>query len=179
MREVAADPWAEIEQYFHDPSSGMPIHLGFFVVLSVLFYAMRRQVHRWTQREGSPVMTAVFDRPYASALIVTLLIASSPASPAPPTVRNLSEVLALAPMIRLIKPAVDQRLVFGLYALGFLFTLDMVRHAFALATLFDQAMVVLEALAGMAVLGWSLAYGNLHKSFAKATGLDRPRTRRF
>ena len=57
LHELAADPWAEIEQYLHDPSSGMPIHLGFLVVLSVLFYAMRREVRRWTPGEGSPVIT--------------------------------------------------------------------------------------------------------------------------
>jgi len=46
LRAIAADSWADIDQYWHDPSSGMPIHLGVFVVLAVLFYAMRRKVHR-------------------------------------------------------------------------------------------------------------------------------------
>jgi small-conductance mechanosensitive channel len=178
LREFAADPWAEIVQYLHDPSSGMPIHLGFLVALSVMFYAMRREVRRWAPGEGSPVITLVSERPYAAALIASLLIASSPTSPAPPTMRNLFEVLAMAPIIRLMKPAVDQRLVFGLYALAVLFTLDMVRHALAGAILFDQVMVVLEAIAGMAVLGWSLAYGNLRGSLTEATGLARLRAHR-
>jgi potassium-dependent mechanosensitive channel len=179
LHEFVADPWAEIEQYLHDPSSGMPIHLGFFAVLSVLFYAMRREARRWTPGEGSPVITLVSERPYAAALIASLLIASSPTSPAPPTMRSLFEVLAMAPIIRLTKPAVDQRLVFGLYALAGLFTLDMVRHALAGAILFDQVMVLLEALAAMAVLGWSLAYGNLRGSLTDATGPARLHTLRL
>ena len=179
LHELAADPWAEIEQYLHDPSSGMPIHLGFLVALSVLFYAMRRQLRRWTPGEGSPVITLVSERPYAAALIASLLIASSPSSPAPPTMRSLFEVLAMAPIIRLMKPAVDQRLVFGLYALAVLFTLDMVRHALAGAILLDQVMVVLEALAAMAVLGWSLSYGNLRGSLTEATGPARLRALRL
>ena len=178
LGELAADPWEEIEQYLHDSSSGMPIHLGFLVVLSVLFYALRREVRRWTAGEGSPVITTVSERPYAAALIASLLFASSPYSLAPPTVRNVLEVLAIAPMIRLIKPTVDQRVVIGLYALGILFALDTVRHAFAGAILFDQVMVVLEAIAGMAVLGWALAYGNLQRSFAETTGLARLRALR-
>ncbi|MFZ0612436.1 MAG: hypothetical protein WAM73_09380 [Desulfobacterales bacterium] len=39
--------------------------------------------------------------------------------------RNLFEALTLAPMIRVIRPAVDQRAVFGLYTLWLLFFLDM------------------------------------------------------
>jgi small-conductance mechanosensitive channel len=179
LHELVADPWAEMEQYFHDPSSGMRIHLGFFAALTVLFYAMRRQVRRWTPGEGSPVVTLVSERPYAAALIASLLIASSPSSPAPPTMRSLFEVLAMAPIIRLMKPAVDQRLVFGLYALAVLFTLDMVRHALAGAILLDQVMVVLEALAAMAVLGWSLSYGNLRGSLTEATGPARLRALRL
>ena len=173
LREMAADPWADIEQYLHNPANGMPVHVGFFLFVVVLLYAMRRQVRRWGESEGSSVMTIVSDRPCAAALIASLLFASSPYSPAPPTVRDLFEALALAPMIRLIKPTVDQRVVFGLYALGILFGLDTVRHALAGGTLLDQAMVILEALGGMAVLWWSLAYGTLQRSLTGATGWAR------
>jgi potassium-dependent mechanosensitive channel len=179
LHAMAADSWIEIEQYLHDPSAGMPIHLGFFVVLSVLFYAMKREVRRWTPDKGSPVITIVSDRAYAAALIASLLIASSPYSPAPPTVRNVFEALALAPMIRLLRPTVDQRVVFGLYPLGILFALDTIRHAFAGGTIFDQTILVLEALGGMGVLGWSLAYGNLRRSLTQAAGSARLRALRL
>jgi len=115
----------------------------------------------------------VVDAPFSAALIASLLCASWPYSPAPPTVRNLFEALALVPIIRLLKPTVDQRAVFGLYALGLLFAIDTVRHVFAGTTLFDQAMVVMEALAGMAVLGWSLAYGDLQQSLVQTSGSVR------
>ena len=164
LREMAAEPWADIEQYLFNPAGGMPIHLGFFVFVVVLFNTMRRQVRRWSESEGSSVMTIVSDRPYAAALVASLLFASSPYSTAPPIVRDLFEALALAPMIRLIKPTVDQWVVFQLYALGILFGLDTVRHALAGSTLLDQTIVMLEALGGMAVLGWSLAYGTLRRS---------------
>jgi potassium efflux system protein len=173
LREMAADPWADIEQYLHNPANGMPIHVGVFLAVAVLFFAMRRQVRRWEEGEGSSVMTIVSDRPYAAALIASLLFASAPYSPAPPTVRDLFEALALAPMIRLMKPMVNRRVVFLLYALGILFGVDTVRHALAGGTLLDQTMVVLEALGGMAVLWWSLAYGNLQRSLTLATGSAR------
>jgi small-conductance mechanosensitive channel len=174
VRQLAADRWAEIEHYVRDPFRGMALHLGLFATLTLLWWAGRRQVRRWEATgEGSPA-TTVFHHPYAAALIISLLIASSPYLPAPPTVRNLFEVLALAPIIQLMRPAVDPRLVPELYALALLFAVDSVRHAFVGAPSFNQAIVVLEAPAGMAVLGWSLAFGSLRRSLTQATGLTRP-----
>lgn len=176
--EIAAGPWADIAHYLRDPFYGMPFHFGLLIAFSVLFLTMRRHVNRWAPDDASTIITTVTDRPCAAALIVTLLIASSPDSPAPPTVRNLFEVLALAPMIRLIRPAVDQRIIGGLYALGLLFFLDSVRRAYAGAMFFDQAMIVLEALAGMAVIGWSLAFGHLRQSLTQVSGARRLRALR-
>jgi potassium efflux system protein len=174
VRQIAADRWAEIEHYVHDPSKGMALHVGLFVALTLLWWAGRRQVHRWEAAgEGSSAAT-VFDHPYAAALIISLLIASSPYLPGPPTVRNLFEVLALVPIIRLMKPAVDPRVVPELYALALLFAVDTVRHALAAAPIIEQTIRVLESLAGMAVLGWSLTFGSLRQSDAQATGLARP-----
>jgi potassium efflux system protein len=178
LHELAADPWADIQQYLHDLSSGMPVHLGFFVVMLVLFYAMKREVRRWTPDEGSPVITGVSERPMAAALIASLLFASSPYSAAPPTVRNLFEALAMAPIIWLMKPTVDRRMVFGLNSIGVLFTLDTARVALAGTTLLDQVLVVVEALAGMAVLAWSLSYGNLQRPSTHARGSTRLRALR-
>lgn len=179
LREIAAGPWADIEQYLRDPSGGMPIHCGIFVVLAVLFYTMRRQASRWAPGEdASAVIGAVADAPLSAALVAALLFASSPTSPAPPIVRNLFEALALAPMIRVIRPAVDRRAVFGLYTLGLLFFLDMLRHAFTEAALFDQTMAALEALAGVAVLAWSLTYGSLRRLPVRTIGTNRLRVLR-
>jgi potassium efflux system protein len=177
-REMAADPWADIDQYLRDPTCGMPFHLSLLIVLLILFLTMRRKVNRWEAGDVSTVISTVSARPFAAAFIVTLLIASLPNSPAPPTVRHLFEALALAPMIQLIKPAVDQRVMGALYALGLLFFFDTVRHTFASATLFDQAMVVLEALGGLAVLGWLLAFGYLQRPLVQASGSSRLRALR-
>jgi len=173
VRQIAADRWAEIDQYVRNPSKGMALHVGLFVALTLLCWAGRRQVHRWEAAGEGSSATPVFDHPYAAALIVSLLIASSPYLPSPPTVRNLFEVLALVPIIRLVKPAVDPRLAPGLYALALLFAVDTVRHALAAAPIIEQTIRVLESLGGMAVLGWSLTFGSLRRPQAEATGLAR------
>jgi len=171
--KIALEPWTDIKQYLHDPAGGIPIHLLFFIGFSLLSFAMRTQVRRWPADEGLAVIATVTDHSLASALVATLIFASSPYSPAPPTVRDLFDVFALAAMIRLMRSAVDHRVVFGLYGLVFLFGLDTLRQAFAGAALFDQTIVLLEALIGITVLTWSLIYGSLQRSFADKTGSTR------
>lgn len=176
FHDIIVEPLTDIDWYIGDPSGGMATHLVFFIGLSVLSFAMRRQVRRWPVDERSAVIATVTDYPWAAAFIGSLLIATSPYSPAPPTIRNLFSLLALAAMIRLIKPVVDKRVIPGLYTLGFLLTIDTARHIFTGALFFDQAMVVLEALSGVAVLAWSLVYGNLHRAFSQETGSARLHT---
>ena len=174
VRQSAADRWADIEQYVRDPSQGMPLHVGLFVALALLLGAARRRVQRWAAAgEGLSFATTVFDHPYAAAFTATLLVVSTPNLPIPPVVRHLFVVLGLVPMIRLTRPVVDPLLVPGLYALGVLFALDTVRQAFGGIPLIEQALLLLETLAGMAVLGWSLAFGNLRRSSASTTGSAR------
>jgi potassium efflux system protein len=175
VRQIAADHWTEIEQYVGDPLKGMALFVGLLVVLVLLWWAARRQVRRWQAAGAGSPATKVFERPYAAALIVSLLIASSPYVPAPPIVNDLFELLALAPIIRLMRPMADPRVVPGLYALVLLFAVDTVRHVFAGAPFLEQTTIVLESLAGMALLGWSLAFGTLRRSQAQPTGPSRLR----
>jgi potassium efflux system protein len=173
LRQIAADRWTEIEQYVGNPLKGMVLFIGLLVVLVLLWWAAWRQVHRWQAAGAGSPATRVFEHPYAAALIVSLLIASSPYVPAPPTVNDLFELLALAPIIRLMRLTVDPQVVPGLYALVLLFAVDTVRRIFAGAPFVEQTIIVLESLAGIALLGWSLAFGALRRSQAQATGPGR------
>ncbi len=174
LRQSAADQWADIEQYVRDPSQGMPLYVGLFVALAMLLGAARRRVRRWAAAgEGLSFTTAVFDHPYAAAFTATLLVVSTPSLPMPPVVRHLFVVLGLVPMIRLTRPVVAPLLIPGLYALGVLYVLDAVRQALGGIPLLEQALLLVETLAGMAVLGWSLAFGSLRRSSASVTGSAR------
>ena len=94
-------------------------------------------------------------------------------SDASATVKAMSMILAIAPMIRLTRPVIDPRLIPGLFILWALFALDAIRQAFAGAPLIGQAILVLEALVGIAVLGWSLLFGHLRLVAARASGSGR------
>ena len=102
-----------------DPSAGMPLHAGLFIVLAFLFFAARRHVREWSSA-GEAVSPAfrVFENPYSAALVAPLLIATSSFSQIPAMVQTLIKVLAIAPIIRLVRPMINPLLVPLLYMLG-------------------------------------------------------------
>ncbi len=128
FRGISSNCWDDIQQYLTTPSMGMPLHVGLFIALTLLMCAAHRRVDRW-KASGDSISSAaaVFRYPYSAALIGSMLVATGPVSPTPQTVKSLFEIAALAPMIRLAQPAVDHRVIPGLYALAILFSIDIVR----------------------------------------------------
>jgi potassium-dependent mechanosensitive channel len=130
-----------------------------------VFLAARRQVRESTATgDGEPPAETVFDRPYAAALIVTLLVASGPNSTTPPGVRNLYDALMLVPVIRLTRPVIDPRLVLAVYTLGALFAFDTLRQTVGGVPVLEQAILAVEMLMGMAVVSGSLIAGPLRRA---------------
>ena len=180
IRRIAVVRWNDYVQYVRDPSRGMALHIAILAMLSAVFYAARRGRRRWRAVGDDELQTiAVFDRPYAAALIVVLLIASSPmyGLPVPFSVRRLCVVLALVPVIRLTRPVIDPRLVSTVYALGVLFALDSLRQAVERVSVLEQAILEVEMLAGIVVLGRSLTSGSLR--LRSAAGAETERVRVF
>jgi potassium-dependent mechanosensitive channel len=174
-REIAAACWEDISQYLFHPSRGLPLHAGIFVALALILCAARRRLDRWiADGAGASSAAMVFERPYTAALIGAMLAGAGTFSPAPPTVRLVLEVVALAPMIRLIRPMVHPLLIPGLYTVLVLFALDTVRQAFGDVVLIGQSILVLEALGGIVMLRL-LHLSRLQRSPVEAAGSSRPR----
>jgi potassium-dependent mechanosensitive channel len=168
--------WGEIKSYLRDPSHGLPIHAGIFVVLLAVFWAARRSVRRQGDAgDHGPREVMAFDRPYAAALVVALLFASSPISVVPSALRSLFVVLALVPVLRLTRPAFDARLVPLVYTLAILFMLDTVRQTFGGVGKIEQAILAVEMLTGIAVLGYSLTRGELRQRAGEASETEQLR----
>lgn len=152
--EIAAYLWADISEYARDPTKGMPVHVSLFVALVVLFNAAGRQFRRWSS-EGRdlPPAANVFDRPYACALLIPMGIGASIVfSRAPPTVRELFPVLALVPVLRLVQPGVDSRVLRVFWMLGGLFALDTILQLFDVAGSVERIILLLEIIGGTVAL---------------------------
>ncbi len=178
-RKVAADSYREISDYVSGLSGVLFRHALILAGLLLLFCGMRTHLHRWkTSDEGGSSTIAGLDHPYAAAFLLFFFLISGPLSEAPPTVKALAGIMAVAPMIRLTRSVIDPRVVSELFALWALFTIDAVRQAFAGAPLIDQIILVFETVAGMAVFGWSLLFGHLRVSAVRAKGSAQTRTLR-
>jgi len=174
FRGIAGNCWDDIQQYLSNPSMGMPLHAGIFIMLTLLLCAARRRVGRWREA-GDPVPSAaaVFDFPYAAALIGSAIVATGPVSPTPQTVKFLFGIAAIVPIIRLALPVVDRRVIPGLYALAILFIIDIVRRTFEVLPLIGQVLLLLEAAAGSLIIGWYLTIGHLRRATLQDQGLIR------
>jgi small-conductance mechanosensitive channel len=176
LHEIAGGFRTEIQQYANDPSRGMPLHVTLFLALVLVCCAARSKRRGWVATgAGVSARDKVFELPYAAALIVSLLIASAVLSPAPARVKELFLILALVPMIRLVRPVVDPRLAPGLYVVAALYALDIVRQNLGGAPLIEQVLLSLESLAAMAVCGWLLHSEALQHPTEAAAAAGRTR----
>jgi potassium efflux system protein len=160
LPSIAASYRRDILEYVHDPSRHMPRHIGLFIVFSLVLLAARRQVgQQEAARDATSYGTAVFDHVFAGALLVTLMIASAPASPVPVAVKRLFQIAALVPIILLTRRTVTPIVVPAIYTLAILFATDTVRRAIAGEPPMGQGILMLEAVTGIVVLSSLLVYG--------------------
>lgn len=154
IREIAASNWIEISNYIKDTSGSMPLHAGLFIFLTLLFLLARNKIRR------SDIISSglrVFDTPIASSLNLTLFIITSPTlGHWVGTVRDIFQVVAFLPVIILLRPLVRGHLRLGMYLFALLSTIDTVREVFAGEMLTGQCVLVMESLAGIALIIWVL-----------------------
>ena len=153
LRKVAIGHGSEILKYIREPREGSSFLAGIFFLLAMVFSAARRQVVTWKQ-SGATVSSAfvVFERPYAAALAITLLVATSPLFHNPRGVHYVLSILAVVPMLRLARPGISAAVASALYALCFLFALDTVRQAFGGMQVIGRAITVGETIAALILL---------------------------
>jgi potassium-dependent mechanosensitive channel len=158
LPDIAALYRGQMLLYVRSPF--MPRHVAIFIVLLLVLLAARRQVGQQKATGTRPsYVTTVFDHVFAAALLVTLMVATSPASPVPITLKRLFSIAALVPIIVVTRGVLPSIVIPAVYALAILFAIDTVRQAVAGAPSIGQGILALEAVAGIAVLGWLLVYG--------------------
>ena len=177
VREIAAGWWREVVQELRDPATGVRTHGALFVALAVLLWAARRWTHRSAAEEDASVATAVFDRPFSAALLISLMSHPFVYSPLGPEARQLFQVMLLVPVIRLTRPVLDPRLFRGLLMLAAVFILDTVRKATGTLAI-EPVILLVEMLAGMLGLGYALTAGPLRHPPARDAESERWRATR-
>ncbi|MCX5904062.1 MAG: hypothetical protein NTV89_11460 [Proteobacteria bacterium] len=157
VRKISEAFVTELRQYGRNPSRGLPLHAGLFIALAFLFLAARQQVRTWkAANEQVPPALDVFENPYAAALAAPLFVATATFSPVPAMVRNLYMMLAVVPVILLLRPVITPLMVPMLYMLGLLVAFDSVRQTFVIAPFVEQVFLLLETIGAIGAAGWLL-----------------------
>jgi small-conductance mechanosensitive channel len=125
--------------------------------------------------DESPAISFITGEPLVLALTGALLLATSPFSAAPPSVRSQLSILTLAVAIRLMRHSLTPKGISVIGVSWLLFSIDTVRQALAGASLFDHPVLLAEAFVGMALLVWVMHGGGLRAQFVRTTETDRPR----
>ena len=155
VREVSHARWSNFMRYLREPREGSGMHVALFAVLAVVFVGARRKIQQWVKSDSqAPPEFVVFARPFSAALVTTLVYVTSPFVALSPSVRELLNVAALVPLLRIILPAVSPSVAALSYAACGLFAIDVIRHAYAGVHLIGQAILFVETLAAIVVLFW-------------------------
>jgi X-X-X-Leu-X-X-Gly heptad repeat protein len=157
VRKISEAFVAELRQYGSDPTRGLPLHMALFIALAFLFRTARQQVRTWKSvNEPVPPALEVFENPYAAALVAPVFIATTTLSQVPAMVRILYLLLAVVPVIVLLRPVITPRLVPMLYMIGLLLAFDAVRQTLIMAPFFEQGLLLLETIGSIGVAVWLL-----------------------
>jgi small-conductance mechanosensitive channel len=127
---------------------------------------------------SSPIL--VFERPYAAALVTTLMVVTSPFFQLTTTVRQLLTIVMLVPMLRVARPMLSAPVASVGYTFCLLFAVDILRQTFSGIRLIGLAIIVAETLAAIIVLfGLRRHYRQIIAERAESSGLILLKLGRF
>jgi potassium efflux system protein len=126
-----------------------------FLVLGVIFRAMRRRARRWSALDDSlAVRFHPFEYPWASAALLSLLVASQTPPSEPRALQASVALAAMVPIIRLIANLTPHEFVPVVWVVGILHVIDLVRSLVTTIPLVEQAVFLAQLVALVAAVEW-------------------------
>ena len=153
-RDVVAAEQAVIGEVAREHATRIPLHVLFFLILVAVLWRGRRAARRWIADDPSAASAAeVWSRPISSALVLACFAAPWMYPAATPLLVRVVSLVAIVPVLRLIRPSLDRALAAALYVFGVLFLVDGVRSVLSTAPLFEHMLFLAEmAVASLAMI---------------------------
>ncbi len=131
----------------------IPLHALLFLMLLAVLWRGRRAARRWAAGDpGAAQVAEVWSRPISAALVVSCFAAPWIYPEATRVLGRVVAVVAIVPVLRLIRPSLDRRLAAALYVFGALFLVDAVRAVVTTAPLFEHMVFLAEMLVASLVM---------------------------
>src|SRR3989454_452614 len=160
VRDVVGADAAELADFLASRPWRLAVQLAGLVALGLALRRGQARARRWMVQEESVVsVAAVFDHPFASALLLAAL-ASWWIYPGHPRLMGVVVPLLVVPPVLVIsRHIVPAPVRPALYALGSFYVADRLRDFAAVVPLLERTLFLLEVAAGGVVAGWLLASG--------------------
>jgi potassium-dependent mechanosensitive channel len=152
-RDVLEAEQAVVGEVAREHATRIPLHALVFAVLVAVLWRGRRAARRWVADDPSAASVAeVWSRPISSALVLACVAAPWIYLEATPLLGRVVALLAIVPVLRLIRPSLDRALAAALYVFGVLFLVDAVRSVLSTAPLFEHMLFLAEMLVASLVM---------------------------
>ncbi len=166
-RAAAVASVAQVRQFVGDNAVALVLQGLVFIGLVCMARAARRRARGLVAAgEAPPPAAALFERPYSTAAVAALMLAAFIHPGRPRVVTDTIGLLAVLPVLRVLRPLFGPGPAPALYALAALCLTDRIRAELAVVPLVDQAFMLLEMLGAVAGLAWLLRSGRLGRARA-------------
>lgn len=153
------------ERLLRSQTGRAPLLFAIFAGFVALLYRARLRLRR-SGGAGADTLSTVFEHFISAAVILTAFVGALFYAEELSLFLYVAGVIAVVPVLRLMRPLVSGPVTVALYALGALFVVDQLRILFSTATHLDQAVYLVEMLASILMLLWLRAAWRATKSAA-------------
>ncbi len=144
-----------LRAYVQRQPSGFVVHAVLFLLLVAALYWARRRVRIWVEKEPDLARAAVvFELPFASALLLTLVLSSLIYPEAPRLLRAILGAAALIPTVIVLRRLLERELFTILNALVVFYFLDQLRAVVEPQQLLSRFLFTVEMLGAILFLLW-------------------------
>lgn len=162
IRNALRDEVATLPEFAQRAGGWLLMQTLLLLALGATFRKAQQRASTWVEHDAELTRaTRIFGFPYSAALIVTIATSNWLYPWAPHLVSQMLGVIALVPVVRIVRALVRPRLKPAVYALAFFYVLDRVRDVVAPVPPLEQTILLAEMAIGIVVLLWMLRRGDL------------------
>jgi small-conductance mechanosensitive channel len=144
--------------YLEEHPERLPLQGVFFAIASLGLVAWRRRMRQRPQddelRTGK--LAQIFELPFSAALLIALLLGTRLYATPPPVFSQLVIAVALFPSVLILRRFIHPHLHLLLYATVVFYLVGLVSDFSAALPRLERVILMVQTLAGVALLGWLL-----------------------
>ncbi len=153
LHEAARDMVEGARDYMAGQMARLPLQMVLFALTLVLMHLLRRAARGSADKQPSEAAAAqVFELPWSSALVVTLIPTGWIYPQSPRVVISAVSILVLLPAVRIVRRIASPAIVPAVYALAAFFLVDRVRDVCSVVPVLEQRVFLFQMVCGIVFL---------------------------